>query len=164
MQRLSDSLHRICLGVSAILLVGMTTIVLVQIVGRYVLAAPPSWTEEAARYLLVWLSFLGATCAFHDRVDPKLTVGKEPADTKAGRLLRTGRTIAVILFVGPWLLFAPGFLQRHWYRASDSLEINSAFLVAIVPIAGAVIFVHLMAQGWKVRVHQPQDKPEGAPL
>ena len=166
MQRLSNLLNRLCLGVGTVMLVAMTAMVVVQIIGRYVLATPPSWTEEAARYLLVWLSFLGATCAFHDRLDPKLTIGKGPDSTRKGKLLGAGRIVAVLLFVGPWLVFAPGFLQRHWFRTSDSLEINSALLVAIVPLSGAIILVHLAAQCLDPRSGSERDKrdQEGRPL
>ena len=41
------------------LLVGMTAIVLLQVIGRYILTNPYIWTEEVTRLLLIWLTFLG---------------------------------------------------------------------------------------------------------
>ena len=41
----------------------MTVIVFVQVVLRYVFSAPLVWVEEAAKYLLVWISFFGAAYA-----------------------------------------------------------------------------------------------------
>ena len=31
-----------------------------QVISRYLLAAPSSWTEEVARFLMIWVTFLGA--------------------------------------------------------------------------------------------------------
>ena len=39
----------------------MVVLIGVQVVARYVWAAPPGWTEEGARYAMVWAGLLGAT-------------------------------------------------------------------------------------------------------
>jgi TRAP-type C4-dicarboxylate transport system permease small subunit len=46
--------------VSALLLFVLLCLVIVQIVSRYVLQTPFSWTEELARYAMVWLVFIAA--------------------------------------------------------------------------------------------------------
>ncbi len=50
-------------GAGAILLAAIVLIVLTQIVTRYLLHISISWPEELARYLLVWLMFLGGAAA-----------------------------------------------------------------------------------------------------
>jgi TRAP-type C4-dicarboxylate transport system permease small subunit len=40
----------------------MTTAVMLQVLCRYVLKYPLGWTEEAARYLLIWMVFSGTSC------------------------------------------------------------------------------------------------------
>jgi TRAP-type C4-dicarboxylate transport system permease small subunit len=40
----------------------MTMAVIFQVVSRYVLKNPLPWTEELARYLMVWMSFIGGSC------------------------------------------------------------------------------------------------------
>ncbi|WP_046472136.1 TRAP transporter small permease [Allosalinactinospora lopnorensis] len=42
------------------LLAALFGLVVFQVVSRYLLGAPLVWTEELARYTLVWLTFLGA--------------------------------------------------------------------------------------------------------
>jgi TRAP-type C4-dicarboxylate transport system permease small subunit len=44
----------------------MAILVFFQVVFRYVVEMPLAWTEEAARYLLVWSTYLGACIAFHE--------------------------------------------------------------------------------------------------
>lgn len=57
-----------------VLLMGsMSVLIFVQIVMRYVFQASLSWSEELARYLFVWLSYVGVAYAVkkgaHIRVD-----------------------------------------------------------------------------------------------
>lgn len=45
------------LAFSSLLLVLMVLCVMLQVIGRYVMKVPNPWTEEAARYLFVWMVF-----------------------------------------------------------------------------------------------------------
>ncbi|MDR7869693.1 MAG: TRAP transporter small permease [Tissierellaceae bacterium] len=44
-----------------LLMVAMTISVVTQVFSRTVLNVSPSWTEEVARYMLVWITFIGAS-------------------------------------------------------------------------------------------------------
>jgi len=48
---------------AALLLAAVVLIVLAQVVARYVLHVPISWPEELARYVAVWMTFLGVAAA-----------------------------------------------------------------------------------------------------
>src|SRR5512139_1420801 len=41
----------------------MTAIIIMQVMLRYVFLYSLSWSEEVARYLMIWVSFLGASLA-----------------------------------------------------------------------------------------------------
>jgi TRAP-type C4-dicarboxylate transport system permease small subunit len=45
----------------AILLSGMSICILLAVVTRYILKVPLTWTEEMARYLMIWLALLSAS-------------------------------------------------------------------------------------------------------
>jgi TRAP-type transport system small permease protein len=145
-QALSRKLDRAMLVAAVALLVVMLALVLWQVVTRYVFNAPPEWTEELARHCMVWAGLLGATCALRRRADPKLTeaIGTR---TRAGRLTaRIGRTCGILMFVTPTLLYGPGFVARHAHRVTETLGINSAYVVVVVPLAAAIIAIHALAQ------------------
>jgi TRAP-type C4-dicarboxylate transport system permease small subunit len=45
------------------LLAGLMTVTVgLQVICRYILRNPLLWTEELARYLLIWMVFIGASC------------------------------------------------------------------------------------------------------
>ncbi len=49
------------------ILVALTAVVFSQVISRYFLHAPLSWSEELARFLLMWLAMLSAAYAFRTK-------------------------------------------------------------------------------------------------
>ena len=47
----------------AVMMGTMTIIIALQVFYRYILNDPLSWTEEIARYLMIWICFLGSAMA-----------------------------------------------------------------------------------------------------
>ena len=144
--KISAFLDRTCCAAALAFFTGMLILVAFQVVARYVFRAVPVWTEEAARYCMVWGGLLGATVAFRANVDPVLikppTTGR-PAWTISARWLRA---LATVVFLGPVLYHSARFLQRTWYRTTNALGIPMAFVTVAVPLSIAVIFFHLIAR------------------
>lgn len=57
----SQAYDAVALPVSKVLLAAMIVLVAVQVVFRYALNYPITWSEELTAYLFAWLIFLGAT-------------------------------------------------------------------------------------------------------
>ncbi len=73
----------------------LTAVVFSQVVSRYFLHAPLSWSEELARFLLMWLAMLSAAYAFRTKSHFALRIVVEQfPDT-----LKRGVSIAVHLVV-----------------------------------------------------------------
>lgn len=143
---LSAGLDRLCGQLALFALCVMLVSILLQIVARYVFDAPPPWTEELGRYAMIWSGMLGATMAYFRRADPVLVRARasaRPGGELARQLLEL---LALAVFVSPVLYFTPGFLARHSHRITETLEINSAFVVAIVPASLVVLLVHQCAR------------------
>lgn len=103
LRRLNDRLHRAA-GVAAVLsLAGVFGVVLLQVTFRYVLGAPLVWTEEAARYLYVWVCYLGAAVAYRrgSHVAVALLPGSLPERAATAlRLTTTGLGLPFLLVLG----------------------------------------------------------------
>ena len=66
-ERVSLVVNKIATSATVILFTVMTLIVWVQIFFRFVLGGGMAWTEEIAKYLMVWMALLGASILFRDR-------------------------------------------------------------------------------------------------
>ncbi len=128
-----------------IALVGMSVMVvclLFQSVARYGFAEPPAWTEELARLAMLWAGLAGATTALLGRRDPALVRYdrfRSPALRRLGRVLQSLSVLALCACV---LWATPKFLAVHAQRVTGSLELPGEWVVAVVPVACAVLAVH----------------------
>jgi len=144
--QISSTLNRACEQGAIAFFAIMLILVAAQVVARYILRAVPVWTEEAARYCMVWGGMLGATVAFHRDEDPKLLQPPKNGPRLWLGLSNILRASAVVLFLGPVLYYSDRFLIRHWHRTADAMNISTFWVTVAVPVAVAVIFFHLMAR------------------
>jgi TRAP-type C4-dicarboxylate transport system permease small subunit len=151
----SDAVDRWMQRLTGVILVLLVMFVLLQVVARYVFFSPPAWTEELARYAMIWAGLLGATMSFKQRFDPAL-FGSGSADSKlrvfVSMFIRSATVLIYLTpilwycFFGPGMNFARGFLFRHSNITADTLEFSTIWVAISVPIAIVVIFIHLAAQ------------------
>ncbi|MGR3463009.1 MAG: TRAP transporter small permease [Roseovarius sp.] len=153
---LSNTLHRIARTVAILAVVGMFVTVMIQVIARYGFSSPPIWTEDVARYMMVWTGLLGATLSFKTHSDAVLLASIFPARPHwLGRVAEAIRTAAVLTFVLPVVYFcfiglrggfARGYLARQAALTMDTLGIAMAWIAVIVPLAMIIILVHLAAR------------------
>jgi len=139
MVRISDWLERWARRLSAGFLGAMAVCILIQIVARYLIDEPPAWTEELARHAMIWAGFLGATVACRRRLDPVLMNHATLKNTGLRRFARWLEAAAVLLFGSAILAATPRFLALHAERFTESLQLPSVFIVAIIPVCIAII-------------------------
>lgn len=140
--------------------IAMVVLVAIQVVARYGFSAPPQWTEEAARYCMVWAALLGSTVSFYEKADPTISSPPRGLLRLMPRTLVLVRAIAVYLFVLPILWFAPSFLVRQSIRITDALEWRMSYIAAIIPIWGAILILHATAEAiapWREHEFTPKN-------
>lgn len=137
-------LNRVCTVLAGFFLFGMFATVFLQVIARYGFASPPFWTEELARWLMVWGALLGSTVAFRGHEDPAIVTPPVEADGRQ-KLKALARFVAAWLFLVPILWFSYPFVMRQLPRVSEGLQISSVWMVSALPIAAAVICLHAFA-------------------
>ena len=164
---LSAGIDRVCLLLAKAALVGMVAVIMLQVVSRYGLRQPPVWTEELARYLMVWGGLLGATAAFRRAADPAIARVDERAGDRRAHFAKVAIAVTALIFVGPILYFSlvgagfdlsRSFIMRMAARTSPGLGINLAFIAAAIPMVCVIILIHVAARvidGPLVR-HEPE--------
>ena len=79
--------------VAAITLVVLIAAAAIQVVTRYVIAQPPGWTDELARFAFVWCSALGAVVALDKGMHAGITLLEEKLPEAGRRVLKIICTI-----------------------------------------------------------------------
>jgi TRAP-type C4-dicarboxylate transport system permease small subunit len=152
----SNGLHLVIRRVAVLAVCLMFLTVVVQIIARYVFSSPPVWTEDVARYAMVWTGLLGATLSFKTRSDAVLmqSVFPKPPHGLATLALAI-QSAAVLTFVLPVIYFcfiglkggfAKGYLARQSGLTADTLGISMVWISVAVPLSMIIILIHLMAR------------------
>jgi TRAP-type transport system small permease protein len=115
------------------LLTMMVLIVFTNVVSRYYLHASLAWSEEVARFMLVWLVFIGSFLAYihNEHLGLDILVIKFPP--KIRRIVAIGTNLLVIFALyavmeGGYLLMRDNF---DWL--SSAAEIPQGYVYFIVP-------------------------------
>jgi TRAP-type C4-dicarboxylate transport system permease small subunit len=162
--KLSEATDKIARGITIAGLLVMLAAIAIQVVGRYIFKAPPIWTDELARYAMVWTGLLGATVAFKAAYDPVLFKPPAGRSRMLDRLWRALQSLTVVIFLGPVLYYSVfslsgdptrGFLGRAWGRNMETLGFPMLAVAIAVPLAAAIILLHLLAR-W-APVDDPQE-------
>jgi len=145
LDRVSASLNRVSLTLGVSMLIIMLAAVALQVVARYLLASAPTWTEELARYSMVWAGYLGATVAFYSNADPVLHT-PSGGSLFMHRFWLVVRNIAGLVFLLPVVYWSPAIIGHHMLRETESLGIVSGYVMLVVPTFCTIILVHIVAR------------------
>ncbi len=123
----------------------MAVIVGAQVFSRYVLNQSIFWSDEAARFLLVWLTFLGAGVAYRNQ-------GHASIDIIYKRLPAGGRKAAAIItdlltlaFAGVMLVYGYKFSYFVRLQISPALFMPKWIPHGVIPVGGAILGIHALA-------------------
>lgn len=138
MSSLARGLDRFLAGAIGLLLALMLVDAAWQIFTRYILADPPVWTEEIARYLFAWQIFLGAGLAFgrgaHITVD-----SLQRALPLGGRRALALFNNALVLLLLAFLVWKGGTMvgiTANTYATGSGL--NMGVVYAALPVGAAI--------------------------
>ena len=116
-------------------LIGVITL---QIVSRVFFTAV-GWTEEVARFLLVWITFLGATLAFQRGRHIAVTFLVEALPGRLQQLLRMAAVMVVLGFMIALIVIGHRYMQVQSFQKSASLRLSMTYVYAVIPISAAIM-------------------------
>jgi TRAP-type C4-dicarboxylate transport system permease small subunit len=120
----------------AVLMAAMVLNVLWQVCTRFVLRTPSSFTEEIARYLMIWVGMFGAAYATGRKAHLAL-------DLLTGRLQGGARRTSECFIHAVVLSFAAlVWVQLSLGQKSAALQLNVGLIYLAVPLAGAAIVLY----------------------
>jgi len=120
----------------------MAVVVLAEVIFRYVLLLPLFWTEEFARYCLVWSSLLGAGVALKrgEHIAVTFFADKFPKGIQTGTALLVQIFIAALVGVILWGGLCLVILTRH--QLSPAMRIPMSWPYMAVPIGSLIMLFH----------------------
>ena len=143
-QFVSDFLNRICEVALIILLVAMAVVVFLQVLFRYILHLPLFWTEEFARYCLVWASLLGAAVALKRGEHIAVTFFLDNFSKRVARTLTMVAQISVVLILTVMAWGGIKLVLVTSAQISPALRIPMAVPYLALPIGSMIMLFHVI--------------------
>lgn len=128
------------------MLLALTVVMSIQVFSRYVLGDPEVWTEEAARWLYVWLVFLGAAVVTRQRSHVAILLLLDQLAPWPRVVVTTLLNLASIGFLLAMVVSGTWASDRVSDQQAVTFELSLAWLMLPVPVACAAMALRLGLQ------------------
>ena len=137
-------LDKMILPVTSVIFVVMILIVFLQVVARYVFGSSLSWSEEIARFLLVWTIFLAAGYTLGQGSHIFLDVVFNSFPRPMQKVLR--RFSGVMLLGFSYVLTHYGFemVQIGSRQTSSAVGVPMWLVYSAIPVGGILLIIYCL--------------------
>jgi len=148
-ERLLDILTAIAKWAMLVLASGIFIIICVTVFTRYILNVVPSWSEEVPRYLLVWITYLGAAICVRLQEHISLDIFFNRMPVRARRLGH----LVLNLMVGAvgiiMVVYGLGLVRQFGDDLMESIPVKNVWLYLSMPISGSLIALYVILEVWR---------------
>ncbi len=141
-KKLSDGTDRVVTWLVIILLLGLTTVVTLQIIARVFFEAF-SWTEELSRYLLVWSTFFGASMGFKRGSHVAITFVIDLFSTRFRPWISLLIHSLSVLFFLVGIVYGIQMIQHQVYQISPAMGLSMRIVYLAIPLGFATMAIHV---------------------
>ncbi len=165
LKKFSNWLEEILKVLLIIITGAMIIIIVYQVFGRYVLNKAPSWTEEIARFCLVWMSFLGAALIVKYKTSIRVTFFAANFFTKkTEERLNLISDYIIILFSIFMVVVGITHVMNTRMYFSEALHLPIWILNSTVPVSGVFMLFFSLADIVETHTKNRQRRQAGGNL
>lgn len=113
-----------------------------QVFARYVLKNPSSYTDELARFLLIWVGLLGAAYAHGQKKHLAIDLLPQSLSPKGQKTLEVFIQFLIIAFALSVLVIGGGrlvYVTLYLEQSSSALQWPLGFVYLVIPLSGILI-------------------------
>lgn len=160
-----ENIDRITRAVLVFMMGILVVNVVWQVFSRYILDAPSIFTDELARFLLIWISLIGA--AYYSGKNIHISIDVLPQRLRAAgrRRLHLFVNALIIAFALCVLVIGGGALVYHTYvytQLTPTLQVPMAFVYLVGPISGLLVIYYKLSD-MKNMLASASEQPDAPP-
>jgi TRAP-type transport system small permease protein len=119
-------------------------IVIVTVITRYGFNSVLSWSEEVPRYLLIWVSFLGAAACVDLRDHIAFDYLYKRFSDRVRRAVQLLINLAIFGFGWIMLRYGMRFVQAFGGDFMESIPFTNVWYYTALPVAGALMMLYTL--------------------
>ncbi len=140
---ISERLNAVVERAVVALLVVLVLMVWLGVLVRYVIPLPITFTEEASRYLMIWMALLAVSCGIARREHIGVTLLFDKLPRRAARTLLLVLDVIAFAFFGLLFVYGVGFAVGGATQFTMIYQIPKTIPFASVPVAAALACIQL---------------------
>ncbi len=149
LQRLLHHTDQLLKGLLILIVSTMVLNVLWQVATRFLLGSPSSWTEELARFLLIWLGLFGGSYAYRTHAHIGIDILTRKLRGTSQAIVTNLALVVVVLFALVVMVYGGSqlvLLTLALKQTSASLGIPVGYVYLALPVSGLMIAIYSLAQ------------------
>lgn len=150
MERIDKVIVKAVIYFCAILMLAMAVIVTAQVVSRYVVGRPFTWSEELARYIFVWMTFLGMAVGVKQGSHVALDILVKKLKGVSQKTLMIINNALLLVFSISLSVSGIKLVQLGMLQKSPTLQIPMQFVYIVIPISGILMTYFIL--GHMIRI------------
>lgn len=140
--RAIDEFNRLIGVILAGLLLVMTVLIFWQVFARFVVGSPLYFSDEIARFSMLWLTFLGVGYAYRKGTLISVDILLEYAGKDLARLLRIAIILCSTLFAFIMTKYGYDLMDRVASQTAPSTRVSMMWPYMAIPAGGVVVMIN----------------------
>ena len=128
-----------------VMMMVMATLVFANVVSRYVFAHSLNWSEEIARFLMVWIAYIGAGLAMREGQHVAIEFGQAALPRVLHPWIRGVVAAAVLTFLVVLTIAGIQFSDFAWRQRSPVMQWPMGAVYLAIPIGSLLFALHFVA-------------------
>lgn len=140
-----DGFNKILGILLAVLLMVMSAVVFYQVFSRFILDESLRWSEELARYIMIWAVFIGSALAIRKMELISVDAIKELMPEKAIKVLNILVYLSSIVFLVVLVQYGFEMVSNVSTQTSPAMRIPMSWAYAAIPIGSIFMIINCIA-------------------
>jgi len=132
----------------------VTILISCQVVLRYVFNESLTWAEELTRFVIIWMSLIGAAMGVRCNAHISVALLASMSSERAQRLAIGGASVLGIVFALCMLWYGSELLllAQSSGQVSSAMQVPMYAVYLIFPISGALMALRFGESGWRALI------------
>lgn len=156
--RLERLTTRIAHDAAALLLTVAVCLAFYQVLTRFLLGLPSTWSEVMARSLMIWAVYLGIAAAFRQGSMIAVDLVHRFVSGRTALLVHGVVTLVCLVFLAVLGWYGIAMAERVQNQTLAGIEVSIAWFYAALPVGAAFSMLALVARFGEMLRHGPPER------
>lgn len=143
MNKLRNALNKTLNALAGVSFLAMVILVCWQVITRYLLKNPSTWSEELVSYLFAWMALLGASLVVGERGHMNIPIVVERMSPKIRKVLALFAEVIAFLFAAVILVYGGvQITSLAMGQMTSSLGVAVGVFYVVLPLSGVLNMIY----------------------